>query len=293
MLGTAKAQQIDSRPNPSDKEILKELYPPNHQAEGWAFLRRLDTASNSGEIPDDFNDPARTTRAQVAAEDPWLRSNVNFRQLAGIRAPTLAAGGSRDPVVPPVNLKRIAARIPGARFVVFPGAHAFLFGNRAAFTRWSIASSAPEDRGEDSRSLDLLGRRDWREQGGLTTGERRRRISRAPGHADPLRSRSAHVRDLNRLQIPPELKPADGRFGSGPSRVRPEQLEHLAGAGAAVMGTSHRQKPVKELVGRVRSGLRELFVAPETATRSRSATAARPLSGTRRRPASCASGRCT
>ena len=65
------------------------------------------------------------------------------------------------------------------------------------------------------------------------------------------------------LQIPAELKPADGRFGSGPSRVRPEQLEHLAGAGAGVVGTSHRQKPVKELVARIRLGLRELFGLPD------------------------------
>ena len=66
------------------------------------------------------------------------------------------------------------------------------------------------------------------------------------------------------LQIPDELKPVDGRFGSGPSRVRPEQLEHLAApAGAALMGTSHRQKPVKQLVARVRAGLRELFGLPE------------------------------
>jgi phosphoserine aminotransferase len=66
------------------------------------------------------------------------------------------------------------------------------------------------------------------------------------------------------LQIPTELKPADGRFGSGPSRVRAEQLRALAGPGAAVMGTSHRQKPVKELVARVRSGISELFGAPDT-----------------------------
>jgi phosphoserine aminotransferase len=65
------------------------------------------------------------------------------------------------------------------------------------------------------------------------------------------------------VQIPSELKPADGRFGSGPSRVRPEQLQHLARAGAAVMGTSHRQRPVKELVGRIRGGLRELFSLPD------------------------------
>ena len=65
------------------------------------------------------------------------------------------------------------------------------------------------------------------------------------------------------LQIPDELKPADGRFGSGPSRIRPEQLEHLAGAGAAVLGTSHRQRPVKHLVARIRAGLRELFALPD------------------------------
>ncbi|MGH3566194.1 MAG: phosphoserine transaminase [Pseudonocardia sp.] len=65
------------------------------------------------------------------------------------------------------------------------------------------------------------------------------------------------------LQIPVELKPADGRFGCGPSKVRPEQLAALAGSGAAVMGTSHRQKPVRSLVGRVRSGLAELFSLPD------------------------------
>ncbi|MBV9474252.1 MAG: phosphoserine transaminase [Solirubrobacterales bacterium] len=65
------------------------------------------------------------------------------------------------------------------------------------------------------------------------------------------------------LEIPSQLKPADGRFGSGPSRIRPEQLEHLAGAGAAVMGTSHRQAPVKQLIARVRAGLRELFAPPD------------------------------
>ena len=64
-------------------------------------------------------------------------------------------------------------------------------------------------------------------------------------------------------QIPDELKPVDGRFGSGPSRIRPEQLEHLAGTGAAVMGTSHRQAPVKSLVASIRTGLRDLFQLPD------------------------------
>jgi phosphoserine aminotransferase len=65
------------------------------------------------------------------------------------------------------------------------------------------------------------------------------------------------------LEIPDALKPTDGRFGSGPSRVRREQLAHLAGEGAAIMGTSHRQAPVKRLVGRIRAGVRELFTLPD------------------------------
>jgi phosphoserine aminotransferase len=65
------------------------------------------------------------------------------------------------------------------------------------------------------------------------------------------------------LTIPADLKPADGRFGCGPSKVRPEQLAALASTGTSVMGTSHRQAPVKSLVGRIRAGLRELFSLPE------------------------------
>jgi phosphoserine aminotransferase len=57
--------------------------------------------------------------------------------------------------------------------------------------------------------------------------------------------------------------PADGRFGSGPSRIRAAQIDNLAAGGAALMGTSHRQQPVRQLVGRVRSGLRELFDLPD------------------------------
>jgi len=65
------------------------------------------------------------------------------------------------------------------------------------------------------------------------------------------------------LVIPEELKPLDGRFGCGPSKVRPQALARLASDGAALMGTSHRQKPVKALVGEIRAGLRELFATPE------------------------------
>lgn len=65
------------------------------------------------------------------------------------------------------------------------------------------------------------------------------------------------------LTIPSDLLPADGRFGCGPSKIRPEQLDHLLKVGANVLGTSHRQAPVKDTVGRVRSGLGELLRAPD------------------------------
>jgi phosphoserine aminotransferase len=64
------------------------------------------------------------------------------------------------------------------------------------------------------------------------------------------------------ITIPANLLPKDGRFGAGPSKVRPEQLEALASA-SKLLGTSHRQAPVKNLVGSVRTGLSEFFRAPE------------------------------
>jgi phosphoserine aminotransferase len=63
-------------------------------------------------------------------------------------------------------------------------------------------------------------------------------------------------------QIPAEMKPVDGRFGCGPSKVRPEALAALAEQ-AGVMGTSHRQAPVRDVVRRVRSGLSDLFSLPD------------------------------
>ena len=69
--------------------------------------------------------------------------------------------------------------------------------------------------------------------------------------------------DTATLSIPAELLPQDGRFGCGPSKVRPAQVDHLAGLGRKVLGTSHRQAPVRNLVGQVRDGLAELFSLPE------------------------------
>jgi phosphoserine aminotransferase len=71
------------------------------------------------------------------------------------------------------------------------------------------------------------------------------------------------VTDTATLSIPAELLPQDGRFGCGPSKVRPAQVDHLASLGRTVLGTSHRQAPVRNLVGQVREGLAELFSLPE------------------------------
>ncbi len=65
------------------------------------------------------------------------------------------------------------------------------------------------------------------------------------------------------ITIPADLKPADGRFGAGPSKIPTGSLDALAATGTSLLGTSHRQAPVRETVGRVRGGLRELFSLPD------------------------------
>ena len=65
------------------------------------------------------------------------------------------------------------------------------------------------------------------------------------------------------ITIPDSIKPTDGRFGSGPSKIRPEALAALAATGTSLLGTSHRQPTVKDMVGRLRRGLADFFGAPE------------------------------
>ena len=69
--------------------------------------------------------------------------------------------------------------------------------------------------------------------------------------------------DPTTITIPADLLPADGRFGCGPSKVRVEQVDALRGVATTILGTSHRQKTVRSQVGRVRSGLAELFALPD------------------------------
>lgn len=76
-------------------------------------------------------------------------------------------------------------------------------------------------------------------------------------------STDAASTDPTTIVIPADLRPADGRFGSGPSKVRPEQVSALTAVATTYLGTSHRQKTVKSQVGRLRAGLRELFGLPD------------------------------
>jgi phosphoserine aminotransferase len=69
--------------------------------------------------------------------------------------------------------------------------------------------------------------------------------------------------DPRQITIPPELLPDDGRFGCGPSKVRSQQIDAVVAGAATLLGTSHRQAPVKNVVGSIRSGLNDLFGLPE------------------------------
>src|SRR5690625_7559772 len=65
------------------------------------------------------------------------------------------------------------------------------------------------------------------------------------------------------IEIPENLKPADGRFGAGPSKVSAKLSQAVAAAGSDLLGTSHRQPPVRNLVASVQEGITQLFSAPE------------------------------
>ena len=82
----------------------------------------------------------------------------------------------------------------------------------------------------------------------------------------PLTERTATDGSGEQLTIPTELKPADGRFGCGPSKVRPEALAALADTGRSFLGTSHRQAGVRSVVARLREGLSSLFRLPDEPT---------------------------
>jgi phosphoserine aminotransferase len=98
--------------------------------------------------------------------------------------------------------------------------------------------------------------------GGPSTGPVERNVKESTVRSPEADAMLSPV-DPQSITIPDSMLPTDGRFGCGPSKVRPAQIEAVAAAATTIMGTSHRKPPVKQLVGSVRSGLRELFSLPD------------------------------
>src|SRR5215813_14884694 len=128
--------------------------------------------------------------------------------------------------------------------------------------------SAASGCGGRGRRPGEAGRADWR---GRRTGGGGQAGWRAAGHGRTggggtgrgHRSVTDMVAGVIDIVLPADTKPADGRFASGPSKVRPEQVAALAASGATYLSTSHRQAPVRSLVRRVREGLADLFALPD------------------------------
>ncbi len=131
VLGPQWVQDIDSDSS-SDTDYLRTNYPDGGRAAGQRFLERLTEAIDSGAYPQSET-PDETRDAMVAAEDPWLESDANIDDLRRITIPTLVITGSQDIITPPINSRRMAALIPGARLVLVPNAgHSFVFQEPAA-----------------------------------------------------------------------------------------------------------------------------------------------------------------
>jgi pimeloyl-ACP methyl ester carboxylesterase len=133
VLGPQWVQDIDSSSS-SDADYLRTNYPASGRAAGKRFLDRLNAAVDSGAYPE-VDTPDATLEAMVAAEDPWLASDVNLRDLRTITKPTFVITGRQDLITPALNSTRIAAAIPSARLVLVPGAgHSFVFQQPASVT---------------------------------------------------------------------------------------------------------------------------------------------------------------
>lgn len=129
VLGPKWVQEADSDPDGSNRSYLRTNYPHDRRAQdaGRRFLQRVAEAVVSGRYPP-IRVPTRTYDAMVRAEDPWLRSSRNLRDLAAVQQPTLVIDGTDDWVTPPANSRLIASRIPGAQLRIFRGTgHSFLF----------------------------------------------------------------------------------------------------------------------------------------------------------------------
>ena len=133
VLGPQWVQDIDSSSS-SDADYLRTNYPASGRAAGKRFLDRLNAAVDSGAYPE-VDTPDATLEAMVAAEDPWLASDVNLRDLRTITKPTLVITGRQDLITPALNSRRIAALIQGSKLMLVPHAgHSFVFQQPASVT---------------------------------------------------------------------------------------------------------------------------------------------------------------
>ena len=137
VLGPPWVQRADSNADAGLRTYLRTNYPPTVCARraGNRFIDRLASAQNSGRFPPS-RVPAATNRTMVAAEDPWLRSAKNLRDLGTVTTPVQVLVGRRDVITPPRNSRILARAIPGARLTIVPGAgHSVAFQAPAAVSR--------------------------------------------------------------------------------------------------------------------------------------------------------------
>lgn len=127
-----------ANPKTGDKVFLELLFPPTPV--GAAATGRFVRAYES--IPQEKVSP-RTLRRQGAAEEAFLRYPGTWRGLPGITTPTLLTNGGVDPGVPPVNARRIHARIPGSSISIYAGAaHGMAFQDAERFAAQVATFSA-------------------------------------------------------------------------------------------------------------------------------------------------------
>lgn len=126
-LGPKWVQKIDSNVSSGLAAYVKTNYPKGKRHRGWAFINRVERAIETGRYPK-AHVPEQTELIMVAAEDPWLRSNQNYRKLKNVTTPVLIIDGRKDRVTPIRNSQILAKTMPNASLKLIPDSgHSFLF----------------------------------------------------------------------------------------------------------------------------------------------------------------------
>ena len=126
-LGPKWVQRVDSNASAGLAAYVKTNYPAGKRHRGWAFIKRVERAIETGRYPE-TRVPRRTERIMVAAEDPWLRSNKNVSKLKHVTIPVLVIDGRKDRVTPVANSRALEKTLPNARLtLILNSGHSFLF----------------------------------------------------------------------------------------------------------------------------------------------------------------------